>query len=181
MSCPQIIEDKSLLGFEIGAEHTSSSHFSLSPLCFYRSLLIHFNESTVCTQVAPSTKGSVLCHSEVSRHTTLTNQYKQVQIPHLVYTVVLCRVLLTRKERGSFFFARGLKLTTVLYYLTKSSPWPWRSWFCLHSSICSNPRLYKMMDDTRAPQKWSHNIMYASWWWGHSTGQKETLLLSYYR
>lgn len=47
MSCPQIIEDKSLLGFKIGAEHTSSSHFSLSPLCLYRSLLIHFNESTV--------------------------------------------------------------------------------------------------------------------------------------
>lgn len=51
MFCPQIIEGKSLLGFKIGAEHASSSHFSLSSLS--SSCALNITASSFISMKAP--------------------------------------------------------------------------------------------------------------------------------
>lgn len=64
MSYPEIMKGETLLGFEIGAEHVSSSQFSHF-LCLHLAFGEHHNTFTsveaaqVCARVAPSTQPGV--------------------------------------------------------------------------------------------------------------------------
>lgn len=87
MFCPQIIEGKSLLGFKIGAEHASSSHFSLSSLS--SSCALNITASSFI-----SMKALRLCRSGsfYQRRCVLSTWIT------LCYLEVLCCFLLPRRE-----------------------------------------------------------------------------------